>query len=193
MGALSALVVALLASVAVAIQPTQSSSPQARAESGSDCPHASQLASEVSRRELRIAVRCLINSEREAREASKLTRDRSLQDAATSHAAVMVETDCLDHRCPGEPSLETRIAKAGYFVDAQTWEYAENTGCARSAEAMVARWIASRVHRLYLLDRDYREVGVGVAQTPVDSMCQDDYATFAIVVAWREFKGLTGS
>lgn len=184
--ALSALVVALLASLAIATQPIPGP-PQARG-ANPPCAHAAQLASELSRQELRNAVRCLINQERAADETPKLARDPSLERVAASHSKVMVETDCLEHRCQGEPSLETRIAKAGYFADARAWEYAENTGCARSAEAMVASWMASRVHRVYILDRDFRDLGVGVVQTPVDLLCEDDYATFAIIVAWRKLE-----
>lgn len=184
--ALSALGVAVLASFAIATQAAPA--PPAEKEATVVCAHASQLASEVSRRELRKAVRCLINQERRAHEATKLGRDLSLERAAASHSKVMAATDCLDHRCQGEASLDSRIAKAGYFVDALAWEYAENTGCARSAEAMVASWMASRMHRVYILDPDFRDIGVGVVQTPAESLCENDYSTFAIVVAWRELE-----
>ena len=183
--ALSALVVALLASFAIATRDSQSFAPEERGVSAV-CAHASQLASELGRRELRRAVRCLINQERRARGATKLVRDPSLEHAAASHGKVMVATDCLEHRCPGEASLDNRIATAGYFDDSLKWEYAENTGCAPSAEAMVTSWMASQTHRVYLVDRDFRDLGVGAVQTPVDSLCENDYATFAIVVAWRE-------
>ena len=48
-------------------------------------------------------------------------------------------------------------------------------------------WMASRQHRVYLLDRDFRELGVGTTPAPVASLCEDGYTTFAVVVGWREF------
>ncbi len=177
-----------LAVAATVILLTLQPSPAAGGTNGAAtaCADAAEPAAEIGARELRKAVRCLINEERDARELSKLARDESLELAAQRHAKVMVATDCLDHRCADELNLQARIARAGYFEGALAWEYAENTGCAPTAEAMVSSWMASRLHRVYLLDRDFRDLGVGATPSPVASLCEDGYTTFATVIAWRE-------
>jgi uncharacterized protein YkwD len=179
-----AVVVALLVVMALEIQ--RSSAAQGAKGPTTSCTNAGAPAAELGSKQLRKAVRCLINEQRGARGAAKLARDSSLERAARRHSKVMVATDCLAHRCEDEASLERRIAKAGYFDGALAWEYAENTGCAPTAEAMVKSWMASREHRLYMLDRDFRELGVGSTPAPVLSLCEDGYTTFALVVAWRE-------
>jgi uncharacterized protein YkwD len=180
----AAVVVALLAAMALEIQ--RSSAAQGPRGPATACANAGEPSTELAAKQLRKAVRCLVNEQRLARGASKLARDSSLELAARRHSKVMVATDCLAHRCEDEAGLERRIAKAGYFDGALAWEYAENTGCAPTAEAMVSSWMASREHRLYLLDRDFREIGIGTTPAPVLSLCEDGYTTFALVVAWRE-------
>jgi len=177
-----------LAGALIALLLTLQPSPAAGGANGgaTACADASEPAAEIGARQLRKTVRCLINEERVARDLSKLARNESLQLAARRHAKVMVETDCLDHRCADELNLQARIARAGYFGGALAWEYAENTGCAPTAEAMVSSWMASRLHRVYLLDRDFRDVGIGATPSPVPSLCQDGYTTFATVIAWRK-------
>jgi uncharacterized protein YkwD len=179
-----AVVVALLVAMALEIQRS-SAAPGPKGPTTA-CANAGAPAADLGAKQLRKAVRCLVNEQRLARGAGKLTRDSSLERAARRHSKVMVATDCLAHRCGDEDSLERRIAKAGYFEPALAWEYAENTGCAPTAEAMVKSWMASREHRVYMLDRDFRELGVGSTPAPVLSLCEDGYTTFALVVAWRE-------
>lgn len=179
-----ALGVGLLAALGFAIQPSPAAGGTGAAATA--CAGAGEPAAELPAKQLRKAVRCLVNEERVARGISKLRRDQSLELAAQRHSKVMVATDCLDHRCGDEVNLETRLARAGYFDEATAWEYAENTGCAPTAEAMVASWMASRMHRVYLVDRDFRDLGIGATPAPVASLCEDGYTTFATVVAWRK-------
>lgn len=179
-----AVVVTLLVVMAVEIQ--RSSAAPGPKGTTTACANAGESAADLGAKQLRKAVRCLVNEQRLARGLGKLSRDASLERAARRHSRVMVNTDCLAHRCEDELSLERRLAKAGYFDGTLAWEYAENTGCAPTAEAMVKSWMASREHRIYMLDRDFRELGVGSTPAPVLSLCEEGYTTFALVVAWRE-------
>jgi uncharacterized protein YkwD len=181
---LAAVGIAVLAAVAIAARPGASA---VGAGSGtSACPTAAEPVAESTAQELRKSVRCLINEERAIRGLSKVVRHKSLEKAAQKHSKTMVETDCLAHRCPGEVDLETRVRRAGYFAGAEEWQYAENTGCAVSAEAMVTNWMAKQFHRANILEPKFRHVGVGVTQRPVKDRCDSGYATFAAVVGWRE-------
>jgi uncharacterized protein YkwD len=97
----------------------------------------------------------------------------------------MGATECLAHRCPGEPGLDERVRKAGYLAGAKRWGYAESTGCAPDAEAMVKSWIETDFHRLNILGNKFTELGVGVVGDRVKGRCPGGYATFALVVGWR--------
>ena len=54
------------------------------------------------------------------------------------------------------------------------------------AEAMVSSWMATDFHRLNILGRKFTELGVGVVADRVKDRCPGGYATFAVVVGWRE-------
>jgi uncharacterized protein YkwD len=159
----------------------------AAAVGGSDgvCPDAERPANEATPLELRRSVRCLINLERAIRGKGKLKREKTLQKAALKHSLVMVEAECLAHRCGDEPTLAERIERSGYLDSADAWQFAESTGCGVSADAMVDNWMATKFHRINILEKTYIDVGVGVVQEPVDERCDTGYATFTVVFGWR--------
>ncbi len=180
--ALAAVGAALLA--AVAIGASEGAAPTSAA-AGVSCHGADEPAGELGRKQLRKAVRCLVNERRAIRGLGALARNRSLEKTAQRHSKVMVETDCLAHRCEGERRLESRLRRAGYFAGASSWRYAENTGCGASAEAMVSSWMERSYHRTNILDKGFREVGIGVTGRPVEGRCEPGYATFAMIAGRR--------
>jgi uncharacterized protein YkwD len=180
-----AAVAALLAATLVATLALLAS-PRVEAASAASCANAEAPAQGLERKPLRKALACLINKVRKQRDLVKMGKSRQLQKAAQRHTNVMVKTDCLLHQCPGEASIEQRIRRTGYLDGVRHWAYAENTGCAVTAKAMVARWMDSDFHRGNLLRRKFRDLGVGVSEKPVASECKADYATFTAVFAWRK-------
>ena len=176
---------ALLVALAFAADSTAAPAQAAGSSRGSACSNADRPAAEATPLELRRSVRCLINAERELRGRGRLQRSKPLQRAAQRHAGAMVETGCLAHQCGDEPELPVRIENAGYLEGADAWQFAESTGCGASAQAMVDNWMASKFHRVNILERGYGDVGVGVVQEPVDERCDHGYATFAVVFGWR--------
>jgi uncharacterized protein YkwD len=183
-GGLVALGLVAVASLAFAAKPESPTSDPRLGET--KCESASLPASDSELRALRRSVRCLINEERAIHGFGKLDRHAALQLASQRHVKAMVETACLAHRCPDEPDLETRLERAGYFDGAESWRYAENTGCGVSAEAMVENWMDTVYHRVNILDEDFHDVGVGVSLKRVAGRCQKDYATFAVVFGERK-------
>ena len=181
-GAVAAAVAVAAASFALASEPTGA---EVAARGDTPCPLASEPAAQSSIKEMRKSVRCLINQERGIHGFGKLKRDASLQKAAQRHTKAMVSTGCLAHRCPDEANLETRLRDAGYFDGAQSWRYAENTGCGLSAEAMVANWLDSLYHRVNILDPDFRDIGVGFSKKRVSGRCMKAYGTFTVVFGQR--------
>ena len=173
------LAIALLAAFATA-------EPVASKSSGEACPGADTLSVDTTVKALRTSLRCRINEERAIHGTGRLLIDRSLRTAATRHVKTMVATDCLAHKCPGEPNLDTRIRNSGYADGADSYQYAENTGCGQSADAMVEVWLDSTFHRLNLLDESYEDIGVGVSQETIKGRCGKGFATFAVVFGHRE-------
>ncbi len=182
-GTLAVLGVAAVASLAGAAGQTAPPTPPERGET--QCELAPVPASEASARDLRKSIRCLVNEARAVRGLGKLARNDALETASQRHVKAMVETACLAHRCPGEDDLETRLDRAGYFDGADSWRYAENTGCGVSAEAMVLNWLDITYHRINILDPDFRDIGVGISRKRVAGRCGKGYATFAVVFGDR--------
>lgn len=179
-----AAVAAIVASAALAPQGRAAGSESAVAQ-GSDCPRATAPAVEVPRKRLRRAVRCVVNEKRDNRGRRPLRRQGQLQGVAQRHAKAMVRRECLKPRCPGQPPLHRRIRRSGYVDDAKRWEFALNTGCARTARAMVRKWKESRYHRRNMMRPRFRHIGVGVAPRATHRRCKDGWATFAALFAWR--------
>ena len=150
------------------------------------CPAVGEPAAQRSVKQLQRSIRCLVNEERAKRDLGRLAWNKDLQEVALAHSAAMVETNCLAHQCAGEDDLETRLREAGYFDGAGMWQFAENTGCALSAEAMAANWMATKFHRINILERRFHEIGVGAVQGRVKDRCERGYATFAVVFGWRD-------
>jgi uncharacterized protein YkwD len=180
----AAAVIALLALLVLAVRPGDAPAAAAAQQRG-HCALGDRPASELTVRELRKSVICLINRQRERRDTRGLSRSHKLQKAAQKHTKVIVETDCFAHQCPGEPELEERLRRVGYFDGASRWGFAESTGCAESASAMVGNWLDIRFHRMNLLGREFQDVGIGAAQGGPENRCKKGFATFTAVFGWR--------
>lgn len=184
-GAVAAAVAAvalLLAGLALASGPRQIDAAQRDAT----CGEAGAGIEGVTTKVLRKSILCLANKARAELGTARVGRDLQLQRAAQRHANAMSETDCLASRCPGELDLEARIRKAGYLEGAHRWGYAENTGCAGSAEAMVKSWLASSFHRTNILEPKFVNLGVGIVEKGPETRCEEGLAVFSAVFAWRK-------
>jgi uncharacterized protein YkwD len=179
--------IASLASFAIAEGPLAPSEQAGeRAGAAGECKRAGTPVHRLSGGAVRTAVLCLVNDERRRHARKPITRSRALQRAAQEHADRMVATDCLSHQCPGEGSLASRIRRSGYADGAKDWEFAENTGCGLTVRAMVENWMASRYHRINILDPTFEDLGIGYSRGNVQGRCRDSFGTFAAVFAMRE-------
>jgi uncharacterized protein YkwD len=130
------------------------------AESGL-CPNAGTPSSQLSQREARQAVRCLIN---EARTGRNLRLHRKLNGPALKHSRKMREHTCLQHVCPGEPpTLAQRLRK--YLRGGRKTRISEViavNGASTPPREIVSQWLNSTPHRVLVLGR-FKHLGVGVA------------------------------
>jgi len=180
----AAVVIAVIAAIALA--PAGPAAGKGGGGGGTDCKNAEQSVKRLSTTAARKAILCLLNEERRRHARKPLKKHKTLQRLAQKHTKKMVATDCLSHQCPGEPSLETRIKKSGYTKGATNFRFGEDTGCGLTAKAMVANWMASRFHRINILDKDFRDLGVGFSDGRVPSRCAKGYGTFTTVFAFRK-------
>ena len=117
------------------------------------------------------AVLATLNAERRAHGLPALRLNAKLMLSARQHDVTMAHHNTLSHQLPGEAYFGTRITRAGY-----RWSYAgENIGW--NSQMTQAGVVALEVamynerppndgHRLNILNRNYRDVGVDVYLDP---------------------------
>ena len=114
----------------------------------------------------RDAILCLVNKERDKAGLGDLDRDKRLQKAAQRHNDHMDGTGCFDHECGGEAALDSRLEGVGYLGGGLSrWAYGENIAWGLeqrgTPEAIVDAWMHSPPHKANILNRDFKEIGVG--------------------------------
>jgi uncharacterized protein YkwD len=150
------------------------------------CRHADAQAREISLPKLRKTVTCLINHKRSKHGRSALSPNGDLLSAAQGHTDVMLAKECFRHDCPGEPGLGHRLRRSGYTKHQRFFRYAEDLGFHKTPRKMVKAWLHDRSSRAHLLDRGFRDIGVGVGWgAPKQNIDDSDFATYTIVYGVR--------
>ncbi|MEU1806969.1 CAP domain-containing protein [Streptomyces sp. NPDC019937] len=111
----------------------------------------------------------LVNSERAKVGCSPLKVNAKLAKAAEAHSEDMAEHSDMSHTGSDGSSPGDRIERAGY-----SWStYGENVAYGySSAKSVMEGWMNSSGHRANILNCDFKEIGVGLAQ-PGDYWTQD--------------------
>jgi uncharacterized protein YkwD len=152
--------IALLAALAVG-------SSAERAEAGTACTKYGEVRAEKLRnRQARASIRCFLNRERENRGIKRLDNDRRLQRASQKHTEAMMNKRCFSHQCPGEGSLEARLRSVDYLLGSLLrFTFGENIAFGGAhygtPKSIVRAWMKSPPHRANILNRAFRDVGVG--------------------------------
>jgi uncharacterized protein YkwD len=150
------------------------------------CPHATDRPHQTTLRKLDKAMQCLVNNKRGKHNLRPLKRSGQLATAAWRHTKVMLEKDCFEHRCPGEPPLGKRVKRTGYTKGAKRYFYAESLGYHKSPKRTIRKLMQSRYNRRQILGRDWQNIGVGAGWgAPVKGKDDKKFETFTIVFAWR--------
>ena len=110
---------------------------------------------------------CLVNQERTSRGLRPLKSNRRLAKAAGSHAQDMCARGYFSHDSANGASFVDRIRKAGY-VPARAFpslgeDLAWGSGSLGTPREIVQSWMESPGHRANILNRKFREGGMGVA------------------------------
>lgn len=113
------------------------------------------------------AVRCLLNAERARRGMRAVAASSRLTRAATYHSSDMVRRRYFAHVSPDGQTLRWRVARAGYRGFGRRALVAETlafgTDMLATPHELVVDLMRSRRHREIILDKRYRDVGVGLA------------------------------
>jgi uncharacterized protein YkwD len=150
--------------VAAAVAPAAASADAA-------CPGADLVPTATTLKQARAATLCLINLERTRRGLRVVHSQTRLRAAATRHSTNMVRKHFFDHSSPTGSTAATRVRAVGYLRGVASFQLGENIGAGEGVfgtpAAIVDAWMHSPGHRLNILHRSFRDVGIGiVAGTP---------------------------
>jgi uncharacterized protein YkwD len=159
--ALAALLATAVLLLAGPLTEAASASPCSRY--GKDSPR------QLSKRQARMAVRCLVNRKRQNHGLKRLDKSPRLKRAAQWHTGYMQDHRCFAHECPGEPSVLGRLKTVNYIVGGlSAWLYGENIAYGESRtgtpKAIVRAWMHSPGHRYNILNRQFRQIGIGFSR-----------------------------
>jgi uncharacterized protein YkwD len=154
-------------SIAAALSASALALVGAPAASAASCGSASAMPGEVPKAAMASSTICLLNAERTQRGLRPLKVNRRLARAATAHAADMVRREYFSHDTLIGTSFVTRIRRTGYLSGPRAWIVGENlawgSGDRSTPAAIVRAWMNSPGHRANILQRRFREVGIGLA------------------------------
>ncbi len=111
-----------------------------------------------------------INRVRAAEGLRPLKVSPALRSVAFVHSRTMLQRGFFDHTSPDGTSATDRILRSYPGRPNRAWAVGEvlfSTSGALTAREAVARWLASPGHRGILLSTQWREVGIGVARSPL--------------------------
>jgi len=139
---------------------------------------------------VRAAVLCLTNQERARHGLSALRENPRLRRAADQHSEHMVDARFFDHTSPGGGTMLDRIRRTGYTGGARAWSLGENIAWGSGRLATAAQihrgWMRSAGHRANILQRSFREIGIGVeAGVPVRLSASQSGATYTTDFGFR--------
>jgi len=146
----------------------------AKASSAAGCAGArTVIANEAGRAQAVQATLCLVNGERARRGAGPVRSSSPLGSSALGHSTNMVNAGFFSHTSSNGDSLRRRAVRAGYIRRSRSTLVGETiawgAGTYATPAQLVASFMQSRLHRDTLLDRRYRDVGIGMTRgAPMD-------------------------
>ena len=130
---------------------------------------------------VRHATLCLLNRQRRRHHLRGLRAQRSLTAVAGRYAHAMVDGRFFSHVSPGGSTMLQRIRSTHYLHGARGWALGENlawgAGRAATPGQIVRAWMRSPGHRANILNRSFREIGIGVALGTPASRAGATYTT----------------
>lgn len=175
-----------LACVAIAL-------PAATASAAAPCANADVLPNASNVAAVRSATLCLLNQERTSRGLVALRSDGQLRKVAQSYSGQMVVHRFFDHVGADGSTLASRILHTTkYAVRAANWSLGENlywgSGDLATPRQSVVAWMNSPGHRRNMLNRKFRDIGIGITIGAPEDVSGQSAATYATEFGTRSFR-----
>jgi uncharacterized protein YkwD len=134
---------------------------------GAGCANADMAPTAASVTAMTAATLCLVNGARADNGLGALAPSAKLAATATAYARDLVAGSYFSHDGrDGSSSLE-RITRSGYVPAGAGYVLGENlawgTGALATPRSIMQAWMNSAGHRQNILNRDFREFGIGIA------------------------------
>jgi Cysteine-rich secretory protein family len=161
------------------------------AQASAACPDADTVPTADNLPQIRAALICLHNEEREKANVALLNSNQLLTTAAQQHADDMVALQYFGHDAPDGASPFNRMRRAGYIGPDFVWNAGETiawaSGALTTPRSVMNSWLKSTSQRLTLLAPDFRHIGVGVSLgAPVERDANASPAvTYTVDYGWR--------
>lgn len=130
------------------------------------CENTNARPGEASEAALAKSAVCLLNKQRTRRGLRKLRLNSDLSQAARRHTIDMVTRNYFSHTSRSGSDIVDRLTQTGYIGGARSWTVGENlawgSGTRSTPREIVSSWMASPGHRANILQRRFREIGIGV-------------------------------
>ena len=122
----------------------------------------------TNERLVKSAILCLLNAERTSRGLRALRSNARLARAAAGHSGDMVRRKYFAHDSPSGRDLVDRVRRTGFIPRSGRWAVGENiafgSGSLGQPAAIMRAWMESPGHRANILQRRFKEIGIGVAR-----------------------------
>jgi uncharacterized protein YkwD len=153
------------------------------------CANASALPGNASELALSKATVCLVNRERRRRGMRSLRNNRRLSQAALLHTVDMVEKRYFEHVSTAGTDVVDRLLSTGYLGRVRSWLVGENlawgTERLSTPHQTVVSWMQSPKHRANILNRRFREIGIGVVFHTPNGSREPVAATYTTTFGYR--------
>lgn len=155
----------------------------ATASAAAPCANADLVPTAANVAQVRTATLCLINGERTSRGLRKLRHDGQLRKVADRYSSQMVTHGFFAHVGHDGSTLKSRIAgTTKYLTRAASWSLGENlywgAGERATPQESVQGWMNSPGHRRNMLDRRFRDIGIGIAMGAPQNVGDSPAATY---------------
>lgn len=154
---------AIAGAIALAVCCALGSGTAVAADGG--CAQAAAVADTAMLKQASDSVLCLVNSERARHGLAPLRASRLLNRSAEAHSRDMVARQYFSHVSPAGTNARQRALRAGYVRRRRAAKVGETiawgTEVLATPAELVRSFMNSAGHRRTLLDRRYRDIGIG--------------------------------
>jgi uncharacterized protein YkwD len=161
------------------------------------CQDTDRRAAELTLQQVDDSMFCLVNRRRAAYGRGEVTRNPILRRAASKYASSLLQGHFFSHhgdfggRSTGSTVIG-RLREMGYIRRGYVWNVGENLRWAtpdRSTPAdVVEAWMTSAIHRKFLLNPKFQELGVAAQRGTPFGPTQTDGVTVASEFGFRQVR-----